>query len=172
MLGQRKAAALICWAVLVVFGVAALDYRRPSCSHIPVLLHCLAGTDVRLTMTFSMPYSKISSNVAEFAADVQNEIVALTQLPGTHVTTLSVRDGNGVVIAVVDAFFDVELLRTYAEATTFAMNAQVSPILLTRSAFNAAYAPVTSSKAEIRPRFAGELCTNTPHAARSELPVA
>jgi hypothetical protein len=107
-------------------------------------------------MTFNLPYSKISSYIAKFAADVRNEIVVLTQLPGTHVTTASVRDGSGVVSVVCDTFFDVGLLRTYAEATTFAMNAQVSPLLLTRSAFNAAYAPVASCTAEIRPRFAGE----------------
>lgn len=112
------------------------------------------GTDVRLKMTFDMPFSKISANAARFAADLRAELAALTQLPETHVTTTSVTSGS--VIATCDVFFDVELLRTYAEATTFAMNAQIGPASLTRTAFNALYAPVASCIPEIRPRFAGE----------------
>lgn len=78
---------------------------------------------MRLTLTFDMPFSKVSPNLAAFAADLASELMALTQLPGSHVLTTSVREGS--VVAVCDVFFDVALLRTYAEATTFAMNAQV-----------------------------------------------
>ena len=82
----------------------------------------------------------------------------LTQLPTTHVTMVSVVGDGSSVTAVFDAFYDVSFLRTYAEATTFAMNAQVSPSLLGRSAFNAQYAPVAMCFAEIRLRMAGEYC--------------
>lgn len=108
-----------------------------------------------MTLTFNMPYAKVSgSSTAQFAADVEAELRELTQLPPTHVTTSTVVPGS--VIATCDVFFDVALLRTYAEATAFAMNAQVGPAFLTRAAFNARYAPVSACTAEIRPRFAGE----------------
>lgn len=113
---------------------------------------------MRLTMTFNMPYAKISANPSKFASDLQTELVMLTQLPTTHVTMVSVVGDGSSVTAVFDAFYDVSFLRTYAEATTFAMNAQVSPSLLGRSAFNAQYAPVAMCFAEIRLRMAGEYC--------------
>lgn len=130
--------------------------ERPAPPPAASLSHLLslAGTDVQLTLTFNMPFEKISSNIAAFSYALEAELRELTQLPPTHVQTASVKSGS--VIAVVDVFFDAALLRTYAEATTFAMNSQVSPIALTRSAFNAQYAPVYSCLASIRPRFAGE----------------
>jgi hypothetical protein len=115
-----------------------------------------AGTLVHLTLSFDMPFAKVSANISQFATDLEAELIEQTRLPATHVNMTTVKEGAAnSVIVTCDIFYDVALQRTYPEAATFALNAYVSPVLLTRYPFNVKYAAVSSCFAELRPRFEG-----------------